>query len=162
MVYPVTNTGAQATISAVEKRTHSLKFPQSFVHGRSTAFINTVLINWTKELWISLRPKTAHSPWINGKIETQKQHIVRFSRNFRTTLDSIGLPQHRNSLLPAIQVSTTQLEGHPMKLFSEQNLRFRCLRNLNSKAINTNCAGLNSAKTYHLTHTVRTIWRISY
>ena len=78
MVYPVTNTGAQATISAVEKWIHSFGIPQSIVHDRGTAFINTEFINWTKELGITLRPRTAHSPWTNGKIETQNQHIARY------------------------------------------------------------------------------------
>ena len=77
MVYPVTDTGAQATISAVENRIHSFGFPQSIVLDRGTAFINTELINWTKELGITLRPRTAHSLWIIGKIETQNQHIAR-------------------------------------------------------------------------------------
>ena len=31
---------------------------------------------------ITLRPRTAHSPWTHGKIETQNQHIARFWRNF--------------------------------------------------------------------------------
>ena len=62
MVYPVTNTGVQATISAVEKRIHSFGIPESIVHDRGTAFINTEFINWTKELGITLRPRTAHSP----------------------------------------------------------------------------------------------------
>ena len=82
MVYPVTNTGAQATISAVEKWIHSFGIPQSIVHDRGTAFINTEFINWTKELGITLRPRTAHSPWTNGKFETQNQHIARYWRNF--------------------------------------------------------------------------------
>ena len=82
MVYPVTNTGAQATISAVEKWIHSFGIPQSIVHDRGTAFINTEFIIWTKELGITLRPRTAHSPWTNGKIETQNQHIARYWQNF--------------------------------------------------------------------------------
>ena len=82
MVYPVTNTGAQATISAAQKWIHSFGIPQSIVHDRGTAFINTDFINWTKELGITLRPRTAHSPWTNGKIETQNQHIARYWRNF--------------------------------------------------------------------------------
>ena len=81
MVYPVTNTGAQATISAVEKWIHSFGIPQSIVHDRGTAFIKTEFNNWTKELGITLRPRTANSPWTNGKIETQNQHIARYWRN---------------------------------------------------------------------------------
>ena len=30
-----------------------------------------------KKLGITLRPKTAHLPWTNGKVETQNQHIAR-------------------------------------------------------------------------------------
>ena len=82
MVYPVTITGAQATISAVEKWIHSFGILQSFVHDRGTAFISTEFINWTKELGFTLRPRTAHSLWTNGKIETQIQHIARYWRNF--------------------------------------------------------------------------------
>ena len=82
MVYPVTNTGTQATISAVGKWINSIGIPQSFVHDRGTAFINTEFIIWTKELGITIRPRTAHSPWTNGKIETQNQKIARYWRNF--------------------------------------------------------------------------------
>ena len=82
MVYPVTNTGAQATLSAVEKSIHSFKIPQSIVQDRGTAFINTDFINWTKELGITLRPHTGHLPLINGKFETKNQHNARFWRNF--------------------------------------------------------------------------------
>ena len=82
MVYPVNNTGAQATISAVEKCIYSFGIPQSIVHDRGTAFINTGFVNWTKELGITLRPQTAYPPWTNGKIETQNQHIARYWRNF--------------------------------------------------------------------------------
>ena len=79
MVYSVTNTGAQATISVVEKWIHSFEIRQSNVHDRGTAFINTDFINWTKEFD---KPRTAHSPWTNGKNETQNQHTARYWRNF--------------------------------------------------------------------------------
>ena len=81
-VYPVTNTGAQATISAVEKRIHSCGIPQFIVNHRGTAFINTEFINWVKEMGITLPPRTAHSPWTNVKIETKNQRIARYWRNF--------------------------------------------------------------------------------
>ena len=82
MVSPVTNTGAQATISAVEKRILHYGIPLSIIHDRGTAFLNTDFVNWTKELGITLRPRTAHSPWTNGKVETQNQHIARYWRSF--------------------------------------------------------------------------------
>ena len=82
MVYPVRNTTALATITAVEKWIFYFGIPQSIIHDRGTAFINTEFINWTKELGITLRPRTAYSPWTNGKIETENQHIARYWRNF--------------------------------------------------------------------------------
>ena len=82
MVYPVSNTGARATIAAVEKWILQFGIPQSIIHDRGTAFLNTDFVNWTKELGIFLRPRTAHSPWTNGKVETQNQHIAHYWRSF--------------------------------------------------------------------------------
>ena len=79
MVYPVTNTGAQAPISVEEKWIYFFRILQSIVRDRGTAFIITDFINWTKELGIT---RAAYSLWTNGKIETQNQHIGRFWRNF--------------------------------------------------------------------------------
>ena len=56
MVYLVTSTGAQAAISAVENWIHFFGNPQSIVHDRGTAFINTDFLNWSKVLGITLRP----------------------------------------------------------------------------------------------------------
>ena len=83
MVYPVTNTGAQATSSTVEKWILSLGISQSIVHERGTVFIKTDFINW-KKMGITLRPRTAHSPRTNGKNEIQKQQIARYWQNFLT------------------------------------------------------------------------------
>ena len=52
------------------------------IHDRGTAFIVTEFVNWTKELGITQRPRTAYSPSINGKIEGQNQHIARYWRKF--------------------------------------------------------------------------------
>ena len=82
MVYPITNTGARATIFVVEKWIHLCGIPQPIVHDRGIAFFNTEFVNWTKELGITLRPRTAYSPWSNDKIGTQNQHIDRYWRNF--------------------------------------------------------------------------------
>ena len=48
MVYPRRNTTALATITAVEKWIFSFGIPQSIIHDRGTAFINTEIINWTR------------------------------------------------------------------------------------------------------------------
>ena len=71
MVYPLRNTLALATITAVEKWILRLGIPQSINHVLGTAFINTEFINRTKKLRITLRPRAAYSPWTNGKMETQ-------------------------------------------------------------------------------------------
>ena len=81
LVYPVRNTTALATITAVENWVLSFGIPQSIIHDRGTAFINTEFISWTEELGITLRPRTAYSPLTNDKIETQNQHIARYWRN---------------------------------------------------------------------------------
>ena len=66
MVYPVRNTTALAIITAVEKWIIPFGIPQSIVHDRGTASINTEVINWTKEIGITLRPRTTYSSWTNG------------------------------------------------------------------------------------------------
>ena len=81
MAYPVRDTGAQSTINAMEKWIMHYGIRQSIIHDRGTAFVNTEFVNWTKEFGITLRPRTAHSPWTNGKVETQN-HIARYWRNF--------------------------------------------------------------------------------
>ena len=82
MVYPVANSGAPATISAVEKGIHFFVTSQSIVNDRGNSFINTDFINWTKELGITLRYQTAHLPWKDCKIETPSQDIAHHCRNF--------------------------------------------------------------------------------
>ena len=82
IVYPVRNTTARATIRAVEKWIPFFGIPQSIIFDRVIAFIDTEVVNWTKVLRITPRPRTAHSPWTNGKIETRNQHIVRYWRTF--------------------------------------------------------------------------------
>ena len=67
MVYPVRMTTALATITAVEKWILSFGIPQSIIHDRGTAFMNTEFINSTKELGITLTHRTAYSTWTNLK-----------------------------------------------------------------------------------------------
>ena len=82
MVYKVRKTTALATITAVEKWIPSFGIPQSIIHDQGNAFIDTEFVNWTKEIGIILRTRTAHSSWTNGKMETQNQHIDRYRGNF--------------------------------------------------------------------------------
>ena len=81
-VYPVKDTSAQATITALEKWITSYGIPQKIIHDNSTAFINSDFINWTKEFGFTLAPRTTYSPWTNGKVEVQNQHLTRYWRNF--------------------------------------------------------------------------------
>ena len=123
MVYPVTNTGAQATIQAVEKWIHSFGIPQSIVHDIGTAFIKTEFVNWTNKLGSTLRPRIAYSPWTNGNIETQNEHIARYRRNF---LNDSG--NNWFSLAPkfafAHNTSVNYTTGkHLMTMFSVPNLK---------------------------------------
>ena len=80
--YPVRDTGAQTTINALEKWITSYGIPQKIVHDNGSAFINSDFINWTKEFGITLAPRTTYSPWTNGKVEVQNQHLTRYWRNF--------------------------------------------------------------------------------
>ena len=81
-VYPVEDTSAQASITAIEKWNTSYGIPQKIKHNNGTAFINSGFINWTKEFGITLAPRTTFSPWTNGKVEVQSQHLSRYWRNF--------------------------------------------------------------------------------
>ena len=97
MVYPVNNTTAQATITAIENWTHPSGNPRFIVHDRGTAYINTEFINWTKKLGIFLRPGT------NSKIESQNQ-LGQRGEILRTKLETTGLPKQQNLFLLTTQV----------------------------------------------------------
>ncbi len=81
-IYPVENTSANGTIDAMEKFILSFGIPQKLVYDRGTAFINSEFTNWAKELGITLAPRTAYSPWTNGKVEIQNKHLGRYLRSF--------------------------------------------------------------------------------
>ena len=80
MVYPVIITGAQATISAIQRWIHSFGIPQSIAYDGGSAFISTGFINWTKNwespcdleqrtllgLLVKLKPKVNTLPVIGG------------------------------------------------------------------------------------------------
>ena len=55
---------------------------QSIIHDTGTAFLIKNFVNWTKDLRNTSRPRTAHSPWTNGKLETQNQRVARYWRSF--------------------------------------------------------------------------------
>ena len=77
-VYPVKDTSAQATMTALENWITSYGIPQKIKHGNVTAIINSDFINWTKALGVSLSPQTTYSPWTNGIVEVQNQHLTQY------------------------------------------------------------------------------------
>ena len=74
--YPVRDTGAQTTVKALKEWITSYGIPQKIAHVNCSAFINSNLINWTKEFGITVVPRTTDSPWTNGKFEEQNQHLT--------------------------------------------------------------------------------------
>ena len=80
--YPIGGTGAQATINVLERWITSFAIPQKFFHGIESAFINSDVINWTKEFRKSLAPLATCSSRTNGKVEVQNQHLARYWQNF--------------------------------------------------------------------------------
>ena len=81
-VYPVRTTSAQDTINALEKFILSFGIPQKLVYDKGTAFMNEDFTNWTNSLGITHAPRTAFSPWTNGKVEIQNKHLNTHFRIF--------------------------------------------------------------------------------
>ena len=76
--YPVRDTGPQTTINALAKWITTYGIPQKIVHDNGSAFINSDFINWTEEFGITSAPRTTYSPWTNGEVEVQNQHLTRY------------------------------------------------------------------------------------
>ena len=162
MVYPVTNTGAQATVSALEEWIYSFGLPQSIEQDRGTAFFNTDFINWIKVLGKTLRPRTAHPPWTKGKSETQNQHIDRYWRIFLNDAEN-----NWSTLAPkfafAHNTSVNYITGEATyEIVFGTEPQILSLRNSDSTAKNINFAVLISAKTYNLIQIVRTILKVRW
>ena len=81
-VYAVKPTSASDTIKALEKFITSFGIPQKLVYDRGTAFMNHDFTHWLKEMGITHAPRTAYSPWTNGKVEIQNKHLGRYFRQF--------------------------------------------------------------------------------
>ena len=79
--YHFRDTRAHTTINALEKWITSYGIPQKNVHDNGSALINSDFINWTKEIGITLVPRTSYSAWTNGKVEVQNQYLTRYGRN---------------------------------------------------------------------------------
>ena len=80
--YPVSSTSASETISAVEKFFLTFGIPQKLVYDKGSAFMNEEFTSWTHELGITHAPRTAYSPWTNGKVEIQNKHLGTHFRIF--------------------------------------------------------------------------------
>ena len=127
MVYPVTNSGVKATISAVKKWMHPFGILQSIVHDWGTAFIFLILLteqkNWESMCDLELHTRLGRMGTLKLKINT----LAVIGGTFSTTLETNGLLWHRSSLLLTIPMSTTPLEKQLTKLILVQNLKLLCL-----------------------------------
>ena len=119
----------------------------------------TQTVNWTKVLGITLPPRTAHSPWTNGKVETQNRHIARFWEAFWIMLALTGLPSHQRLPSRTVLVLITLLEKLFTKSYLAPNHRFLCLSNWDSIVINITQVSLNSVPTCLLILTMKTLRR---
>ena len=73
---PVRDTGVSTTINALKKWITSCGIPRKIVHDNGSTFIKSDFINWTKEFAVTFAPGTTLSPWTNGKVEVQNQHLT--------------------------------------------------------------------------------------
>ena len=79
---PVRSTDAVDTINALEKFILSFGIPQKLVYDKGSAFFNQDFTSYIHELDITLAPRTAYSPWTNGKVEIQNKHLGAHFRIF--------------------------------------------------------------------------------
>ena len=112
MVFLVSKTGAQATIAAVEKWILHFGIPESILHDRRTAYLKTDFVNWSKELGITLQPRTAHSPGTDGKVETQNQFIARYRTSILNDAGTKWVLLHQNLRSRKIPALITLLVKH--------------------------------------------------
>ena len=52
------------------------------MYDKGSAFMNAEFTSWTHELEITHAPRTAYSPWTNGKVEIQNKHLGTHFRIF--------------------------------------------------------------------------------
>ena len=156
MVYPVTNTGAPATIAVVEKWILHFGIPQSIIHERGINFLDTDFVNWTKELGVTLRPRTAHSLWTNEKVETQNQRIARYWRSFSNDAGT-----NWALLTPKFAFAHNTSVNYTTGKTPSENHRFLCLSNWDFIVTNINNVAQNSVPTCFLIPTTRTLRRMS-
>ena len=81
-VYPVRSTDAVDTINTLEKFILSFGIPQKIEYDKGSAFMNQDFTSYIHELGITPAPRTAYSPWANGKVEIQNKHLGAHFRIF--------------------------------------------------------------------------------
>ena len=123
--YPDGATGPQITINALGKWIKSYGERQKNVQDKCSAFLKSDLINWTKEFGITLALLTTNSPWTNGNVEVQNQHLARYWRTFMNQSGSnwskltSKFPFAHNT---SVKYTNSQTLSKP---FSEQNHRLQ-------------------------------------
>ena len=103
-VYPVKSTSALHTIESMENWILTFGIPQILIYDRSSAFVDIEVTNWATELGITLAPQTDHSPWANGKVEIQNEHLTQFFRHFLSKNGPYWALLAPNLLLRSIRV----------------------------------------------------------
>ena len=54
----------------------SFGIPQKLVYDKGSAFMNQDFTSYIHELGITPAPRTAYSPWTNGKVEIQNLNFL--------------------------------------------------------------------------------------
>ena len=81
-VYPSKIAEALKTVNQLEKLTTAFGIPQQIKHDNGNAFISNDLVLYPNEMGTTLCPRTAYSPWTNGKVEVQNKDLTNYLKHF--------------------------------------------------------------------------------
>ena len=159
MVYPVGNTTALATISAVSKWILSFEIPQSIIHDRVEALPFLIQNSSTgpKNLELSKDLVQLIHPRQIVKLKPRTTIFLGTGEFLSTMLETTGLHLHRSLHSSTTQVSTIQKEKPRMKLSLGPNHKSLCQSNWHFIGINTNFAVQVFVRTSSLTIIARTV-----
>ena len=86
-VYPAKSTDATHTIDAITTFKFSFGIPQKLAYDRGASFMSTEFSNFLLEFGITHALRAKWSPWTNGEVEIQNEHLNRY---FRCYLSEAG------------------------------------------------------------------------
>ena len=81
-VYPSKNAEALETVNQLEKFITKFGIPQQLVHDNGHNFVSNDFVHNTNKMGIILCPRTAYSPWTNGKLDVQNKHLTNYPKTF--------------------------------------------------------------------------------